>query len=595
VTFITFKFFLFRLYEIRTKVIGRKARVLLKKSIIARLSWLIILVTFISLSVISFTNYHITYSKVKEAAGIELIGCANITTGLLTEQDIDSLVDLSPSEAKEIEQKINWTTEHKPIFENQYLLSLDGKVLVSDKNLQKKGIQVGDKYKVDPQILKKIKIDKKPIFSDVYEFGGIKRLTGYAPIFKGHQTHGEIIAISAIDFNANILKERTWSMVSLTIIVGILSLISTGTIIILFVRKIILPLRDLTLYTQQISNGDLSIKPKKLKASGEILLLNENFNQMVANLKEALLQTSFTSKELAASTEQLSVSTIEVTKMVENVSNTYKGVADYSNNQTSESEKILEVFQQIKNQTNNITTKIQTTSNDSFEVSSKAIQGNEIIMNSMQAMKNIQSSTNNIFNTMNELKDKANKVNEILTIIKNISSETNLLSLNASIESARAGEHGRGFAVVANEIRKLAEATSNSIESINQIVSEMESKTSEAVELTYIGKDTVDLGIEKVKLAGIAFNEIKESTQKVSEEVSEIHLTVTNIQEEIEIANNQIVHITSLSREISSQMQQVATTSKHQTISMEEISTAIQMLVHLAYEMERNSNRFKIK
>jgi methyl-accepting chemotaxis protein len=568
--------------------------VFLKKSIIARLSWLIILVTLISLTVISFTNYQITYSKVKEAAGIELIGCANITTGLLTEQDIDSLNGLSPTEAKEIEQKMNWTTEHKPIFENQYLLSLDGTVLVSDKNLQKNGVQIGDKYKIDPQILKKIKKDKKPIFSDVYEFSGIKRLTGYAPIFKGHHTHGEIIAISAIDFNANILKERTWSMVSLTIIVGILSLLCAGTIIILFVRKMILPLRDLTLYTQQISNGDLSIKPKELKASGEILLLNENFNQMVENLKQALLQTSYTSKELAASTEELSVSTIEVTKMVENVSNTYRGVADYSHNQTIESEKIVEVFQQIKSQTNNITTKIQAASNDSFEVSAKAIQGNEMIMNSMQEMKNIQSSTNNIFHTMNELKDSANKVNEILTIIKSISSETNLLALNASIESARAGEHGRGFAVVANEIRKLAEATTKSIESINQIVSEMESKTSEAVVLTNIGKNTVDLGIEKVKLAGIAFNEIKESTQKVSEEVSEIHHTVTNIQEEIEKADYQLEYITSLSREISLQMQQVATTSKHQTISMEEISSAIQMMVHLAYELERKSNQFKI-
>jgi methyl-accepting chemotaxis protein len=571
-----------------------KGVVFLKKSIIARLSWLIILVTLISLTVISFTNYQITYSKVKEAAGIELIGCANITTGLLTEQDIESLNGLSPTEATEIEQKMNWTTEHKPIFENQYLLSLDGTVLVSDKNLQKNGVQIGDQYKIDPQILKKIKKFKKPIFSDVYEFGGIKRLTGYAPIFKGHHTHGEIIAISAIDFNANILKERTWSMVSLTIIVGILSLLCAGTIIILFVRKMILPLRDLTLYTQQISNGDLSVKPKELKASGEILLLNENFNQMVENLKEALLQTSYTSKELAASTEELSVSTIEVTKMVENVSNTYRGVADYSHNQTIESEKIVEVFQQIKSQTDNITTKIQAASNDSFEVSAKAIQGNEMIMNSMQEMKNIQSSTNNIFHTMNELKDSANKVNEILTIIKSISSETNLLALNASIESARAGEHGRGFAVVANEIRKLAEATTKSIESINQIVSEMESKTSEAVVLTNIGKNTVDLGIEKVKLAGIAFNEIKESTQKVSEEVSEIHLTVTNIQEEIEKADYQLEYITSLSREISLQMQQVATTSKHQTISMEEISTAIQMMVHLAYEMERKSNQFKI-
>lgn len=535
-----------------------------------------------------------TYSKVKEAAGIELIGCANITTGLLTKDEIDSLQALSTSEAAELGKKINWTIEHKPIFENQYLLSLEGKVLVADESLQKQGIQVGDSFKMDPEVLKTLMKEKKPVFSDVYEFGGMKRLTGYAPIFKEHHSQGEIIAISAIDFNAKILTDRTWSMVSSTIIVGIISLLLAGMVIILFVRKTILPLRDLTQYTKQISEGDLSIKPQRLNATGEILLLNENFNQMVEKLKQALLQTSSTSKELAASTEELSVNTSEITHIVEEVSTTFQGVAESANHQANDAEQILVVFQNITEQTKHMTGKIQETSNESVEVSTKALQGNEIILDSMKHMSHIQSSTTDIFNTMMELKEKSNKVHEILTIIMNISKQTNLLALNASIESARAGEHGKGFAVVAEEIRKLAEETSKSITSINQIVSEMESKTTEAVKLTEIGMNTVEVGLEKVKIAGTSFNEIKESTQKVSGEVADIHESILNIQEEIEQANNQIVQITTISRDISSQMQEVAASSEQQTASMEEISSSIQMLVHLANDMEDLSNQFKL-
>ncbi|HYK72480.1 MAG TPA: methyl-accepting chemotaxis protein [Pseudoneobacillus sp.] len=566
----------------------------MKKSIVTKLSWLVITVTLISLTVISFTNYQMTYAKVKEAAGIELIGCANITTGLLTKDEIDSLQGLTSSRATELGDKINWTIEHKPIFENQYLLSLEGKVLVADESLQKQGFSMGDSFKIDPDVLKTLIEEKKPVFSDVYEFGGMKRLTGYAPIFKDHHTQGEIIAISAIDFNAKILTERTWSMVSSTIIVGIISLLLAGTIIILFVRKTILPLRDLSQYTKQISEGDLTIQPQRLKATGEILLLNENFNQMVEKLKQALLQTSSTSKKLALSTEDLSINTSEVTHIVEEVATTFQGVAESANDQAGNAEQVLVAFQNITDQTKRMTGKIQETSKDSSEVSAKAIQGNEIILDSVKQMSHIQSSTTDIFNTMIELKEKSNKVHEILTIIMNISKQTNLLALNASIESARAGVHGKGFAVVAEEIRKLAEETSESITSINQIVAEMESKTTEAVHLTEVGKKTVEVGLEKVQIAGTSFNEIKESTQKVSKEVADIHETILNIQEEIEHANEQIVGITIISRDISSQMQQVAASSEHQTASMEEITSSIQMLVQLANEMEQLSNQFKI-
>ncbi|MFD2443949.1 methyl-accepting chemotaxis protein [Bacillus sp. CGMCC 1.16607] len=566
----------------------------MKKSILSRLTWVVISVTLISLTVISFTNYRMTYLKVKEAAGIELLGCANITTGLLTNEDISKLQDLSSSEAKELGKKINWTTEHKPIFSNQYLLSLDGKVLVADEHLQAQGINVGDSFLIDSKIIQKLKSKKEPIFSKVYEFGGMKRLTGYAPIFQDHETHGEIVAISAIDFNAKILTERTWSMVSSTIIVGILSLLLAGTIIVLFVRKTILPLKDLTNYTKMISEGDIRSEPKLLKASGEIQLLNENFNIMVENLKKALLQSAFTSKEMASSTEELSVNTNEITSLVEEISNTFQSVSEYANHQAEEAGQIQNAFKNLKIQTTKMSDKIKTTSYESSEASKKAHKGNEIILDSIQQMNHIQLSTNNISKTMKELQEKSNTVHNILNIIMNISKQTNLLALNASIESARAGEHGKGFAVVAEKIRDLAEETSNSIDSIKRIVFEMEQKTTEAVQLTELGKKTVQTGMEKVNMAGASFDEIKISTEKVSDEVSQVFTTNLFIQQEIEKANNQIDQITRISKDISLKMQQVAASSEHQTASMEEISSAIHLLVHLAYEMEVLSNQFKL-
>ncbi|WP_180968140.1 methyl-accepting chemotaxis protein [Cytobacillus massiliigabonensis] len=566
----------------------------MKRSILTKLIGLVSVVIFVSLTVISFANYRMTYLKVKESAGIELFGCANITTGLLTKNDIDSLNSLTSSEALELGEKIDWTTAHKPIFENQYIMSIKGEVLVPDEKSDKQGIKVGDMTPVDKDILNTLLETKAPVFSDVYDYSGMKRLTGYAPIFKNHDMQGEIVAISAIDFDAEILTERTWSMVSSTIIVGIISLLAAGTIIILYVRKTILPLKHLTEYTKRISEGDLSKDAATIKATGEIRALNENFNIMVENLKSALIQTASTSKEVASSTEELSVNTSEVVDIVEEISATFQNVAEAANHQAIEAEHIQAIFGKIAVQTNEIAERIKITTKNSHEVSDYAVNGNVIIGESIKQMDDIRLSSTNVSKTMHELKEKSVRVKEILNIIMNVSKQTNLLALNASIESARAGEHGKGFAVVAEEIRTLAEETSKSIESIKTIVFEIESKTTEAVQLTEQGNKIVQIGIEKVKNAGHSFNEIKESTKGLSEKVEQVLSSTVDIQEEIGAANRQIVNIATISKEISSQMQDVALSSEQQTGSMEEVSAAIQMLVHTANEMEKLANRFKI-
>ncbi|MBP2242445.1 methyl-accepting chemotaxis protein [Cytobacillus eiseniae] len=566
----------------------------MKRSILSKLIGIVSIVIFISLSIISTANYRMTYLKVKESAGIELIGCANITTGLLTIDDIDRLQSLSQKEAAELGEKIDWTTAHKPIFENQYLISIDGKVIVADTNSEKQGIRVGEETPIDQELLNSLLETRQPVYSDVYEYAGMKRLTGYAPIFNNHDGNSEIVAFSVIDFDAEILTERTWSMVSSTIIVGILSLVTAGIIIILYVRKTILPLKHLTEYTKQISAGDLSKEASTIKATGEIQILNENFNLMVENLKNALIQTASTSKDVASSTEELSVNSTEVANIVEETAVTFQNVAESANYQASEAEHIQNTFQHIFEQTNGIADRIKVTTKNSHEVSSLAMNGSVIIGESITQMDHIRKSSANVSLTMHELKDRSVKVKDILNIIMNVSKQTNLLALNASIESARAGEQGKGFAVVAEEIRTLAEETSRSIENIKSIVFEIESKTTEAVSLSDQANVIVETGIEKVRNADNVFNTIKQSTKSLSEDVEEILSSTVHIQEDVELANKQIDKITSISKQISNQMQDVAAASEHQTGSMQEVSASIDILLSTANELEQLANRFKI-
>ncbi|MEH7523028.1 methyl-accepting chemotaxis protein [Bacillus sp. JJ1503] len=566
----------------------------MKKSILTRLISLVSVVVLISLVIISFTTYQMTYFKVKEAAGIELIGCANITTGLLSNEDINNLHELSDSEVNELNQKISWTVAHKPIFQNQSLLSLDGTVLVADHNLQTQGVNVGDKIPIDPRILTQLKEKGDPIYSDVYEFAGIKRLTGYAPIFKNHDPTNELIAISAIDFNAEILADRTWSMVATTIIVGVISLLIAGLIIILFVRKTILPLKKLTSYTKRISEGDLTLDMQDLNATGEIHELSENFNQMVESLKASLHLSSNSSKEIAASSEELTVNVMGVTQIVDDVSNTLQNVADSVKNQAANLTRVKNTFGNITQNTGSMTEKISRTASHSQQVLQKAAEGNTLIKDSVHHMKNIQEKTNNLTIVMEELNHMSARVREILKMITNISKQTNLLALNASIESARAGEQGKGFAVVANEIRSLAEETSNSISNIANIIVEIEGKTNEAVSLTNDGNETVKDGMIKVENAGQTFLQIHESIKTNTHEFDQIFQGIIRINDDIQNANLDVKSIEKITSDVSDCMQTVSASSQQQTASMEEINSAIQILASMATEMESIANKFKL-
>ncbi|WP_299512166.1 hypothetical protein [uncultured Rummeliibacillus sp.] len=106
-------------------------------------------IIIVMMLITSIATYKTAYDKLYDAAGVEAYGCANITTGLLNSIDIDNALSGDQAAKDKISDQIKWTVNHKDIFETQYILDLNGKILALDEHLKAKGFSTGDSFHVD--------------------------------------------------------------------------------------------------------------------------------------------------------------------------------------------------------------------------------------------------------------------------------------------------------------------------------------------------------------------------------------------------------------------------------------------------------------
>ncbi|WP_078428332.1 methyl-accepting chemotaxis protein [Alkalihalobacterium alkalinitrilicum] len=566
-----------------------------KNGVTVKLGLIIFTTIFISMTIISISNYRIIYEKVKEAAAIELYGCANITTGLLNPSEIEEIAQGDFSKSDEIGQLISWTVDHKDIFETQYILSLEGQILVADVNMQAQGFQAGDMFFLDEEALNMMKSMGHPHYSDIYEYGGMKRLTGYAPIFKDHDPSKEMIAISAIDFDASIVHERTWDMVKGGILFGIIPVLISTAVTIWFVGRTMKPISNFIIYARKIAQGDLTAPRLTTKRNDEIGELANDFNNMVDQLKEIVGDVSKSSQQVAGTSEQLFDQAEHVTMATEQNTERIKSIQEDSQQQVRKSNHINEVVTDISNDMQKVLERMNSTTEVSTLANQKAGTGDEVIKRAIEQMEMIKQNSVSMKKTMNGLDQKSEQINEIISMITAIADQTNLLALNAAIEAARAGDHGKGFAVVADEVRKLAEQSSSATKEISHLISQIQQETTAAVKTSSEGDKAVTDGIYVMNQAGSSFHDIADTINEITSDVYSISQRLKEMNGEIRKIVELTKMIVAISERHADHTNFVADSTEQQTAAMQEVRAASSQLTSMADRLQEKINHFKLK
>lgn len=291
---------------------------------------------------------------------------------------------------------------------------------------------------------------------------------------KADPNWGWIVGAGAYTQDFNKPADKLISIVVISIAIAI---VVGAVITFIFSRRMAKPLVHLTDMVDEVARGNLVVDLHEVKRNDELGVLNRGFNEMVLRLRALITEVEQSVSEIQRTSVNLSSVAEESIASGQEILSAITVVATGTSQQASDTEDTTRVTREFVNQIEALH------------------ERNAAILSASQMMK--QSNTAGVEN-LHHLKDKSEesydlvkriqsvfenlvvKVKEIegvVATINDISNQTNLLALNASIEAARAGEHGKGFAVVAEEVRKLADQTSEATDSVQQTLRGIEQET----------------------------------------------------------------------------------------------------------------------
>lgn len=209
-----------------------------------------------------------------------------------------------------------------------------------------------------------------------------------------------------------------------------------------------------------------------------------------------------------------------------------------------------------------------------------ARQGDANMGKNRAAMEKVVATAHNSVNIVSNLNDSIQKIGQITTVIKEIADQTNLLALNAAIEAARAGEQGRGFAVVADEVRKLAERTSNSTSEISGVVESIRTETEAAVASMSEVEREVQESANFNRLTGEALKQIVEAANQVTGLVG--HIAESTREQ------------TSATEDVARNMEEISALTEENSANIRQVGQAADDVSHIATELQHLVGQFRV-
>ncbi|HYE11540.1 MAG TPA: methyl-accepting chemotaxis protein [Patescibacteria group bacterium] len=419
-----------------------------------------------------------------------------------------------------------------------------------------------------------------------YKYKGVDRVATFSTVpITGWKL---VVSVPYNEINESIAKLSL--ITAVLIIVGLLVI---TLVVWLLASSITKPIISLNQAAQELSEGNLT-KTVVVKSNDELGQLAQSFNTISKNMRSMISGTIALTNSISKSTQQVSVASEQTTKISQQISEAITDLASGADNQSASVQKGVEMVTKMGNALDAIIANSENVTQASEHMSELIGQGVEAVIQQNKMMEQSSNATFNVAKAICALDEKSKQIGQIIEVIDSIASQTNLLALNAAIEAARAGEQGRGFAVVADEVRKLAEQSTEATEKINRLISEIRLGTETAVKEMKFTETVVKEQENSTMRVGQVFDTIAESVGQIGKKFRDVTQETNMIDNEVKEITQVINSIANVAENNAASSEEVAASTQEQVASLEDISNTLNDLARMSEELKAALSKFKI-
>lgn len=343
-----------------------------------------------------------------------------------------------------------------------------------------------------------------------------------------------------------------------------------------------------------LATNDLSATVPETKARDEIGQMSRSFGKMQQNLRSVITTLYAQSDELAESCESMNAATTQASESMETIKNAAGELAATATQTAGDVENIASDMNRLDAIMGDSVDSTKALAEASDLIRRASAEGMKIVENLTSVNNDCVAAFDSIFEGIASVEGSANRISDASELISSIAGQTNLLSLNASIEAARAGDAGRGFSVVAEEIRKLSDESEQNVSTINSLLDELQVNTRSAIDKSEMVKGFVEAQNESVAKTRESFEGIVAAIDDVNRAVSLLSEVNSRLSQGFEGIGNLVSNLSAASEENAATAEELSATSDMVARNVEALGSTEAQIDRAAAALTEIVKKFKM-